>query len=501
MATHEEVIGRWMHEIGRSDPDLLHSSDNIFVSKDSHSVLYYDREGRGRWGHGRPVRNIPLAMFLGRRHKNGVCLLNGDGMEDRNAMAWQTNIRDRAQREFGMDRVAIIPFEALNAAQIDRSSIKIIQVTQDTHENRNVHLPTPSPKEGVDFYTFLSSATPEEIAGCDWLVREPNSYGSERPVYTGRFNGFRWRLSYSVRRWVEGGTYDDQGNRPIQQWQFSRLHVWAQPENGIPAWQTVAYDIYSTPPMPYWTEAVHRLGACVFRGNDPDGRPHRWISAFDTQEPEPLYFLAQLPDRGKCLSYEDAIHMLAPDIVHQAREQGKHVARQGDIFAIATELPDEAIYENVRTRVRREVAMQDAATVHRTALGRLLAPAEGEIRERGTCPMCDCRPWVGNGPQARRALMIHGTSHTAEEVVVKNNGVCFIRGRMYHNPELETAGRQPEHMEIALTEGDNRAWYLAIRNTVPRQRSRRAQVVVQQDAATTDAPERLGQQRPEEAAA
>ena len=102
-------------------------------------------------------------------------------------------------------------------------------------------------------------------------------------------------------------------------------------------------------------------------------------------------------------------------------------------------------------------------------------PADGEVREKHNCPHCGEFTWMGFGPRARRALMIHNTGHTADEVVVKRGGVTYIKGSMYHDPSLETDGRQPDHVARALEEGK---WYLAVRNTVPRIRNRQQQQAV-----------------------
>jgi hypothetical protein len=96
----------------------------------------------------------------------------------------------------------------------------------------------------------------------------------------------------------------------------------------------------------------------VFSAEGWDGRRHRFISAFDQLEPDPLYYLAQLPDKGEVKSYQDAIDILAPPMVHHARKNGKRVERQGDVFAIETDLHTRHIYSRAVTRVRRDVALQ-----------------------------------------------------------------------------------------------------------------------------------------------
>jgi hypothetical protein len=231
-----------------------------------------------------------------------------------------------------------------------------------------------------------------------------------------------------------------------------------------------------------WHEEQHHLGASIFSAVGEDGRRHKFISAFDEAEPQPLYYLAQLPDRSGVETYEEAIEALAPPIVRKAREEGKQVYRQGDVFAIEVDLTAEQLYEQARTRVRRQIAMFDIQAMLRVGNGYNIPEAgEGEISERIDCP-CGCghRRKVGCGPKARNALSIYSTGHTADEVVVAKNGATYIRGSLYHNPEIHRDGRGPEHRTVALG-SDFQKWFLAVRNTVPRRRRKADPVESDQD--------------------
>lgn len=66
----------------------------------------------------------------------------------------------------------------------------------------------------------------------------------------------------------------------------------------------------------------------------------------------------------------------------------------------------------------------------------------------------------------RSCLAIHGTGHTATEVAVCAYGVTYCRGRVRHVPAIAGERRESDHAVLALDDG---VWYLAIRNTVPRQ--------------------------------
>ena len=192
-----------------------------------------------------------------------------------------------------------------------------------------------------------------------------------------------------------------------------------------------------------WQETVHQLGAAVFRADyrytdrehlDENRRPDYpvvsgsayFLSAFDEQEPAPLYFLAQLPAGAAPGSYAEALAALQPDKVKAAIAAGADVQRQGDIFAIPA-----------------------AITTRRLS-------AMGGDRERGA--------------------YVLGVNHTATETVtlaVRGTGtfppstVTYARGIMRHRPR--EFGRRPEHRSVKL--GDRKSWYELVKNTVPMGRS------------------------------
>jgi hypothetical protein len=74
--------------------------------------------------------------------------------------------------------------------------------------------------------------------------------------------------------------------------------------------------------------------------------------------------------------------------------------------------------------------------------------------------------------RVRRALAIYGTAHSASETATVR-GAVYARGIARHVPDLEPGRRGGrDHRHVTL--GDGETWYLAIRNTVPRQsRARR----------------------------
>lgn len=159
------------------------------------------------------------------------------------------------------------------------------------------------------------------------------------------------------------------------------------------------------------THYRHWLGGALLSAK-VGGRRRKFISGFDDNERQALYFLAELP-RTSAKTYAEGIDALAPRAVHAALAQGRDVKRQGDIFAIPVTLP---------TR---------------------------EIRRRG---------------ESVKRGRIHGTDHNATEVVYGKGNVTYARGVMHHT----RAWGRGDHARVKLD-----GWHLCLRNTVPRQRATR----------------------------
>jgi hypothetical protein len=481
-ATHEELLERFLQECGREEPKFLKTSENLFVDKSGFLVYHRSAREHERLGwRGTGSERILLAKYIGHRYKkNGVLLLNGDGFDDEAATRWQTQLRNRGRVLFGERRVILLPFLALAAARIDVDTLRPIEITEDTErtERHTVGLVPEAliAQRGRRLSPRDFEFTHRTLLDARWRP-EPGyipSQGGARYIYhhADNANGETGRIPanspYPTNRTLGDVlvVLDTGGGHGVYVHQSVRYSALE------PNWQTAIWN--PTDRRYEWRETYHQLGASVFYANGVDGKRHRFLSAFDQDEPDPMYFLAMLPDAGKCESYQDSLELLKPELVKAAEAQGRRVYRQGDVFAIQTNLTDEEVYRDARTRVRREIALQNPGP------NRAWTPAaEGEIVGRGTCPCCESRtarlPFT---QEARTALMIYGTGHTATEVVVRNDGATFIRGNMHHDPVLETPGREPEHQVVTLRgwqpdppeyEGPTReAWYLAVRNTVPR---------------------------------
>lgn len=192
-----------------------------------------------------------------------------------------------------------------------------------------------------------------------------------------------------------------------------------------------------------WERATYRhwLGASVFRASysytdrehrDAEGmRDYRtvrgtayFVSAFDENEPQPLYFLAQLPKGCKPATVAEALECLKPAEVVSAEAAGAEVLRQGDVFAIAT----------------------DVSTRELTLTSR---------------------------PGRERGAYVLAVNHTATESAVVHLGrktVTYARGTLRHQPRTTWGTNRPaDHKRIRL--GDGKAWYRMVKNTVPADRS------------------------------
>lgn len=172
----------------------------------------------------------------------------------------------------------------------------------------------------------------------------------------------------------------------------------------------------------------HFLGDSLFMAKANNGPRQRWLSSFDHQEARPLYFLCALPRSSKARTVEQALRDLRPKSVLAADEAGLEVTRQGDLFAIPTEL------------TTREVK-------------KLTPYGKGRIVKR---------PSGG----------VLGTRHSASQIVFATEGRVYARGTLYHEPQFF---REPDHARRKM--GDGKTWHLLTRNTVPRQRARERSTV------------------------
>lgn len=154
---------------------------------------------------------------------------------------------------------------------------------------------------------------------------------------------------------------------------------------------------------------VHRRGReCVFSRTTKSCQTDYFLSGFDSNESPPLYFLTQLP--GPVTSVKQAREALKPPSVVLAEQDGRKVYRQGDMFAVPTELTTPQIVD-----------------------------LDGSF-----------------GPE----VALYGTAHYATLVASLPDGTQFAQGWMTHTP----SDRPPDHGPLRLA---TRKWHLIAKNTTP----------------------------------
>lgn len=492
-----------------------------------------------------------IRSLLGKFVNKNLLLINGEGFNHGSGeQSEQTSLRSMGARwalQKPARAILTVPVPALESANVDLDSIKPIDIQRDRWVDdfaKIDRIPDIINDEDVrkNFTcTFSGKALPQGEFPEGWPFEDADHRQRNLTmVWEGRWDGHRWRIQHAWQGYRDRGyviarcevwttpafaepgwtgvqrftitnrprnNTDDAtrgGEEPGRFIQYNQEH-WGAVDPNIPSSELQTNrPAYGRPlldgqdTMSYGALAqIHRLGNSVFSASGADGKRHRWISAFDEQERQPMYFLAQLPDRKSCKTYQEAIDLLAPDIVHQARADGRHVVRQGDVFAIATEQTTERVYRRGIARVRRDIVLQRQEAAYRPP-GRdrdYTEPDAGEVHVVDACPTCGHHGIrTGSGPRARAALSIFGTGHTATEVVVCKKGVTFVRGILYHDPQIEDPQRRAEHQvfhlftaevseeyqrtpitrELMNEHPEKFPWYLAVRNTVPRQRTRRA---------------------------
>ncbi|QBP33375.1 hypothetical protein SEA_BRUTONGASTER_161 [Gordonia phage BrutonGaster] len=250
-----------------------------------------------------------------------------------------------------------------------------------------------------------------------------------------------------------------------------------------------------------WHSVRHWLGDAVFKAKtQPWGEFERtayYVSSFDRQESRPLYFLSELP--REVFSFEDAMQALKPEAVLTAEDMGREVTRQGDMFAIPTEITTAQIKRMGGVITKRKGPVRD--WVENDYNFKMLddtdfVPAVEAVDFTG-----DWSHWLSQQgknygrhwlwqimpttritkPKHRREIEqatgtpLYGTAHTATEVATLPDGTMLARGSMYHHPWI--AGdmwREPDHARRKM--GNGKAWHLIARNTVPTRESIAARV-------------------------
>lgn len=177
---------------------------------------------------------------------------------------------------------------------------------------------------------------------------------------------------------------------------------------------------------------------CVFTApliNDKSSGLHYYLSGYDDQEEPPLYFLTELP-RG-AMSVAAAREALKPQSVIDAEKDGKTVIRQGDMFAISTELS----IEDIKRLGGKFTEVKEGYSIRRDAWG---------------------SPQRTDNTTGRR---LYGSVHTASTVATLPDGTHLAKGHLLHRPSLERGStRRRDHSDRELP---GNLWYAIAKNMTP----------------------------------
>lgn len=366
MTSNQDIARRWVDVVeGREARNFNDAWNNIKTETDR---IY-------SWG-----RHFEMARPL-RDAKGRITgyLINGDRASvstDRH----QSEVRN-AIASLGSAPSVTIPYEALDAAGIDRDTVRVLEVREDRWET-----------------TEHSSA---------YLSQVPERLRDRAVDYTRR-ESWQWEAAW----------HDDDG---VYHWETKRHWLGGSLIRARVTWrETQRCDYCHGQQMEgperqnaYCGKYPPRCWECDGRGAQTVTR-HRWatfLSGFDEQETRPSYFFCELPARSKARTIDEAYEALKPEPVKLAEAMGRPVTRQGDIFAVPT------TYTKAQLR-------KLGATFERMSEGR-------EEVDLG---------WRGKRIEYGEAAQLLGTNHRATEVA-RLGGVTLARGVLWHKPE----GRDPDH--------------------------------------------------------
>jgi hypothetical protein len=353
VTSNAQVIERFAEQAGKPGARMLHpASANVMTGR---STRYGSCDEDTIFSYG---RHWPLAQIMPDAQGNarGWWLVNGD-RHTNSTNRHQADVRSAVQRT-GLP-VMILTFDGMNRAGIDRDTVKPVEVTADR-------------------YTW-EAYTPG---------REPRDYEASGEGAWGSFRN--WQQRISDRAWVCERNVHHLGESLFTA-EFSYERV-AEPAH---------YDTGTRHVPAVYVPAVReRVRGSAF-----------FLSAFDEQEGFGLYFLCQLPEGAHPKTVAEARECLKPPSVQLAERQGIGVLRQGDVFAVQSDL------------MTRQLP----------------------------------------GP-SKHGEYVLGTNHKATEIRV-DSGSTYARGILRHRP----ADRSPDHHAVVL--GDRKTWYLLVKNTVPEGRA------------------------------
>lgn len=457
MPNQDDVATRWRDiALGRSDR------------------ANYSSNGRSVWGRGDTLysygTHFPLVELLRDGKGNPrLFLLNGDRFSVTTARH-QSVARNVVARVRDDVPSVVIPFAALDAAGIDHATLELVDDEPERHET-------------IPHAVKTGTRWPWAMDGVRYTWRDET----------------RWRATTQDEREAMKAA-----GEPYPPWQVNEptgtRHVTRETSGQFPSWGVTAdvpedvavvalmamagCDVsgIDTAPIVYrWNTYRHWLGESLIRArvryvSKTGNRRHRWaffLSGFDENERRPLYFLCELPRVPvPPTTVREAYRDLMPETVKLAVAMGKDVKRQGDIFAIPTELTTRQLKRMGATFGRKNHRIRFADGEPVDVYGPRLANRYPTDQERETHPM-DYIAGIGHVihghqyvPKVATDLdadtetaRLLGTNHVGTYVARLPNGTTLARGTMTHDPGF----RGPDHSRVTL----GNAWHVILKNTVP----------------------------------
>lgn len=434
----DDLIDWWSERILQVSPHADNRTQSSIIMN-SDSLFHY--------GH-----HFELARIV--RKSNGharLVLLNGDRWNGSggwgNATASRQMQVQRIVRQQVRDtdiETLLVPFSVLDSADIEPDTIVPLDVRDDRR----------------DVVEHTSEKAPGPLAKMDDPSGATYTFEEQRHGYRypdGRVEPEGWNLTHERREelGVTFGEYTHREERPVLvdnpneaevknagAFTYARANARRQADG---TWK--------------WTTETHRLGDSLFKGrvrwserytNEDGHTDYRWrtrwakfLSSFDYNEPNRPYFMCELRRGSPATTVEEAIDDLMPAEVRDLVASGVEVLRQGDIFAIPT---------NLSTRDVEQLALMADITVY--------GPNDEGRNVQTRKPV-----WLRRRADSIKNARILGTSHTATHVIKSKDGY-YGRGSLYHDPD---GWRTAEHRRLKL--GDGETWYRFVKNTVPLDKS------------------------------
>jgi hypothetical protein len=406
MTTNTQVIDRWLDVVEGRSTRLIGTRNSNTVFAIGNTVYSYGT-------------HFPMAEHYGTQ-TDGFFVVNGDRYSPTTS-GHQSNVRGA----IGNRLHVIIPFSALDGAGIDRSSIEILDVTEDSwieHKRSSADL-ADVPKHERERYVSLpcpresGELCPQRDGTDGAYPRSYCSHGEVRPVEPEPDGLYHWT------------TGEHRLGAALFRARFARSRQGRMCRG--------PFTIPTGPETIYPTEACrHGMTRQHVMMVRETGRA-TFLSAFDQQETRAPYYLAQVTRSPE--SVAEAIEGLKPSAVRDAERDGVEVTRQGDVFAVSTTMTTNDL-KAIGAKLYRRVWLTNPRGID------VSGPI---VRTRDDLT------------KLRRIIALEDTNHQATEVA-KVNGTTYAKGCLYHVP----AGRAPDHARRRI--GDGNTWSIIALNTVER---------------------------------